>query len=185
MTGKRIIGLLVSCCFALFSFAESGHGEYPVLKGYKGSAEVGFAAGAGDAGHNRMEVLVVNGYQFNRWLSAGIGTGIQAWQVTQQVTLPLFADFEATFMQKTIAPFADLRIGYCFGLTYDDVIPKDGVYFSPTVGFRWGMGRNIALKLGVGYLMQGSEIKQNYGTPNEFTEHIYFHSLVGKVAFEF
>lgn len=185
MIKQRILGLIVSCSVAVFTFAQQGIGERPVLKGYKGSAELGFAAGAGDTGHNRMEVLFVNGYQFNRWLSVGIGTGIQAWQVTQQVTLPLFADFEATFMQKTIAPFANLRIGYCFGLTYDDVIPKDGIYFSPTVGFRWGMGRNTALKLGVGYLVQGSDIKQNYATPNEFTERIFFHSLVAKVAFEF
>lgn len=185
MTKQRLLGLMMSFCFAMFTFAQSGNGERPILKGYKGSVELGFAAGAGDAGHNRMEVLMVNGYQFNRWLSAGIGTGIQVWQVTQQVTLPLFADFEATFMQKTIAPYANLRLGYCFGLTYDDVIPKDGVYFSPTVGFRWGVGRNTAWKLGVGYWVQGSDIKQNYGTPNEFTERIFFHSLVAKLAFEF
>ena len=185
MTKQRLLGLMMSFCFAMFTFAQSDNGERPILKGYKGSVELGFAAGAGDTGHNRMEVLMVNGYQFNRWLSAGIGTGIQVWQVTQQVTLPLFADLEATFMQKTIAPYANLRLGYCFGLSYDDVIPKDGIYFSPTVGFRWGVGRNTAWKLGVGYLVQGSVIKQNYGTPNEFTERIFFQSLVAKLAFEF
>lgn len=185
MDKRRIIGLVMCCCFALVTLPQPGNSERPILKGYKGSFEAGFAAGAGDIGHNRMELLIMNGYQFNHWLSASVGTGLQVWQVTQQVTLPLFADFEATFMQKTIAPFVDLRIGYSFGLSYDDVLPKDGVYFSPTVGFRWGMGRNTAWKLGVGYLMQGSKIKQNYGTPNEFTENIFFHSLVGKIAFEF
>ena len=188
MTKKRIIGLIVFCCFSILSFAQSGNSvpaELPVLKGYKGSVELGFAAGAGDAGHNRMEMLLVNGYQFNRWLSAGIGTGIQLWQVTQQLSLPLFADLEATFMQKTIAPFVNLRIGYCVSLTYNILIPKNGIYFSPTVGFRWGVGRNTAWKLGVGYLMQSNDVKENYGTPNEFTEHYFFHSLVAKLAFEF
>ena len=82
MTKQRILGLMMSCCFAMLTFAQSNNGERPVLEGYKGSVKLGFAAGAGDAGHNRMEVLLVNGYQFNRWFSAGIGTGIQAWQVT-------------------------------------------------------------------------------------------------------
>ena len=80
MTKQRILGLMMSCCFAIFTFAQAGNGERPVLKGFKGSVDLGFAAGAGDAGHNRMEVLMVNGYQFNPWLSVGIGTGIQVWQ---------------------------------------------------------------------------------------------------------
>lgn len=181
---KKILTLVMSC-MTLFSFAQSNDNEFTVQKGYKGSFEVGFAAGAGDTGHNRGEFLLVNGYQFNDWFSAGIGTGIQVWQVTQQVTLPVFADFEATFMHKTISPYADLRLGYCWGLSEDDALPKDGIYISPTVGFRWGMGRNTALKLGVGYLVQGSKIKQNYLTPNQFTETIYFHSLIAKIAFEF
>ena len=182
---KKIFLLFVSCWIALSSFAQSKEDQYTTQKGYKGSAEVGFAAGAGDMAHNRGEFLLINGYQFNHWLSAGIGTGIQVWQVTQQVTLPLFADFEATFMQKTISPYADLRLGYCLGLSKDEVLPKDGIYFSPTIGFRWGMNKKTALKLGVGYLVQGSKIKQNFHTPNQFTETTYFQSLVAKIAFEF
>ena len=182
---RGFLSLLMACLVSTSAFFLFDGDELPVLKGYKGSFEVGFAAGAGEAGHNRGEFLLVNGYQFNEYLSAGIGTGIQVWQVTQQVTLPLFADVEATFMQKTISPYADLRLGYCLGLSQDDYLPKDGIYFSPTVGFRWGMNKNTALKLGAGYLVQGSKIKQNYQTPNQFTETTYFHSLVAKVAFEF
>lgn len=182
---KRILFMVV-CFISLSTFAQSGEKEFYVKRGYKGSVEVGFAAGAGEEGHNRGELIMINGFQFNRWLSVGIGTGIQVWQVSQQVTLPLFADIEATFMQKTISPFADLRLGYCWGLSQDDFLPKDGIYFTPTVGFRWGMkNNNTALKLGVGYLVQGSKIKQNYQTPNQFTENIFFHSLIAKIAFEF
>lgn len=79
-------------------------------KDIKESFEIGFAAGAGDAGHNRGECLITNGYQFSRYFSAGIGTGIQVWQVTQDVTLPLFADFEAIHScKKTISPYANIR----------------------------------------------------------------------------
>lgn len=176
---------MVASFITLSSFAQSNEDELSVEKGYKGSIEVGFAAGAGEVAHNRGEFLLVNGWQFNKWLSVGIGTGIQVWQVTQQVTLPLFADIEVTFMQKTISPYANLRAGYCWGLSQDDFLPKDGAYFSPMIGFRWGMKKNTALKLGAGYLVQGSNIKQNYQTPNQFTETMYFHSLVAKVAFEF
>lgn len=182
---KKVILLFISWIIALSAFTQPSKEGLTVQKGYKGSIETGFAAGAGEVGHNRGEFLLVNGYQFNPWFSAGIGTGIQVWQVTQQVTLPLFANFETTFMQETISPYADLRLGYCWGLSKDEVLPKDGIYFSPTVGFRWGMNNHTALKLGVGYLVQGSKIEQNFHTPNQFRETIYLHSLVAKVVFEF
>ena len=118
---RKVILFIFCFCFSLYSFGQS---EFSTTEGYKGSFEIGFAAGAGDAGHNRGEFLITNGYQFNRYFSAGIGTGIQVWQVTQQVTLPLFADLEATFMQKTISPYANVRLGYCFALTEDEVLPK-------------------------------------------------------------
>ena len=159
---------------------RAAENEYTQQKGYKGSFEVGFASS-----YNRGEFLLVNGYQFNHWLSCGIGTGIQVWQVSNDVTLPLFADFEATFLRKDISPYADFRIGYCFGLSTEDPLPKEGIYISPTIGFRWGVSRKLALKLGAGYLVQGNEEKMNFQTPNEFTETTYFHSLVAKVAIEF
>lgn len=182
---KKIILLFVSFLISLSSFAQANNNEFTVKKGYKGSVELGFAAGAGEVAHNRGELLIVNGYQLNKRFSVGLGTGIQFWQVTQQVTLPVFADFEATFMQTTISPYADLRLGYCWALSKDEILPKEGIYFSPTIGFRWGINQNSALKLGVGYLVQGSEITRNFSTLNAFVETIYFHSLVAKVAFEF
>ena len=80
---RKILLLIFCFCFSLYSFGQGNQSEFSIVKGYRGSFEVGFAAGAGDAGHNRGEFLVTNGYQFNRYFSAGIGTGIQVWQVTQ------------------------------------------------------------------------------------------------------
>ena len=182
---KKNLYIICVLLLALFGPLELSAQEYGVNKGYKGSVELGFAAGAGTVGHNRGEFIHVSGYQFNKWLSVGVGVGIQVWQVTQQVTLPLFIDIESIFMEKTISPYVNLRTGYCWGLSQDEMLPKDGVYFSPTVGFRWGISYKMALKLGVGYLMQSSDILQNYHTLNQFEEKIYFHSLIAKVAFEF
>lgn len=180
---KRVICTGLLCLMALW--AKAGDEVKVPHRGYVGSVEAGFAAGAGDMAHDRGEILVVNGYRLNDVFSVGIGTGVQIWRVSQQVTLPLFADVEATFLQSVISPYADFRLGYCWGLSEDEMLPKDGLYISPTVGFRWGMGRNTAVKLGVGYLVQGSKIRQNFHTPNQFTETTFFHALVGKVAFEF
>lgn len=160
--------------------------EFVPLKGYKGSIELGFAAGAGETAHNRGEFLIVNGYQFNNRLSAGIGTGIQLWQLSNRVTIPIFADIEATFMKKIITPYTSIRVGYNINTQREDFLPKEGVYFSPTIGFRWGMSEYNALKLGVGYLLQSSDIIRNYGSPfNAFNEKVFFHSLVARVGFEF
>ena len=52
MTKQRLLGLMMSFCFAMFTFAQSGNGERPILKGYKGSVKLGLDVGADDAGEN-------------------------------------------------------------------------------------------------------------------------------------
>ncbi len=182
-----MIKIYIVIAFLLITLGcYSQNKEFVLQKGYKGSVELGFVAGAGEIAHNRGEFLIVNGYQFSNLLSAGIGTGIQLWQLSNQVTIPIFADIEATFIKRTITPYASVRIGYNINTQRDDLLPKEGVYFSPTIGFRWGVAKYNALKLGVGYLLQSSDIIRNYGSPfNTFSEKIFSHSLVARVCFEF
>ena len=182
---KKLLFFFAVSIAAITAVAQQTTKEYTTQKGYKGSVEVGFAAGSGDYAHNRGEFLIINGYQFNPYLSVGIGTGIQVFEVSKDVTMPLFADIEATFLQKTISPFVDIKVGYCWALSKDIFLPKEGVYFSPTIGFRWGMNQCTVLMLGVGYLVQGSKVKENYLTPNALSDQIYFQSLVSRVAFDF
>ena len=125
-----------------------------VKRGYRGFVDLGYATGTYYNGTNRMEVLTSHGYQFNPYIYAGLGTGLHyyfgedygeddfIWAV------PIFANFRADFMNKKIAPFLDLKIGY---IRYNDA---NGFYLSPTVGYRFGFNSNLALNIGVGYNLQ-------------------------------
>lgn len=56
--------------------------------------------------------------------------------MSEAKNITTFTDFEATFMKKTISPYANIRLGYCLGLPDDEILPKNGIYSSPTIGFR-------------------------------------------------
>lgn len=178
--------ITTALCALMVCGALSAQVRYLPKKGYKGTVEMGFAAGVGEMAHNRFELLTVHGFQLDKNFSLGIGTGLQVWQVTNDVTIPIFLDAEAILPKGLISPFASLRIGYVVNTEHDYFLPKEGVYFNPSVGFRWAIDGDKAFRLNVGYLLQGSKIVRNYHSPyNRFNENIFFHALSAKVAFEF
>lgn len=183
MMRKRIIGAL---CALTVCGALSAQGKFIHKNGYKGTVELGYAAGAGDVAHNRMELLTVHGFQLNKNFSLGIGTGLQVWQVSDDITIPIFLDAEALLPKGVISPFASIRLGYVVNTRDEFFFPKQGVYFNPSVGFRWAVEGNKAFRLNVGYLLQSSDFIHNAHLPyNQFSERIFFHALSAKVSFEF
>lgn len=155
---------------------------------YKGMVELGFAAGSGNSGWNRGEVSFVNGIQFNDWLYSGVGVGLQLWQVNHNVSLPLFAALEATLSKGEVSPFANLKLGYNFDVSEQmkrDLFSTSGIYFNPSIGFKWSMNDAIALRFSAGYLLQSGKLMQNFGTLNSFSDRTALHALVARVGFEF
>lgn len=144
-----------------------------VKRGYRGFVDLGYAIGRLYNGQkNRMEVTTSHGYQFNPYIYAGLGTGIHYYFSGDTYedyfiwAVPIFANFRADFMNKKIAPFLDLKIGY---IIYNDA---EGFYLSPTVGYRFGFNGNLALNVGVGYNLQQEAKIKFYG--GQFSHHASF-----------
>ena len=145
-----------------------------VKRGYRGFVDLGYAIGRLYNGpKNRMEVTTSHGYQFNPYIYAGLGTGFHYYFGDDYIgddfiwAVPIFANFRADFMNKKIAPFLDLKIGY---IIYNDA---NGFYLSPTFGYRFGLKSNLALNVGVGYNLQQAKIK-SYGGGMTFSHHASF-----------
>lgn len=120
---------------------------------------------------------ITGGYQITDYLFAGVGFGgYTPWlrycdsygdreHVFYSLYFPVYADVRWTLNIKSrVTPFVDMKIGYQFG-TYvgegDDfydyygereplqALHKNGVYFQPSVGIRFG--KATAFNLGLAY----------------------------------
>ena len=167
--------------------------------GYRGMLELGFGVGnrfdraeyAPDArsfaGH--LEVSTTHGYQFNPYLFLGGGVGVLCRDITEDgTTFPFFADFRANFNKKKNSPYGVLKIGY--SMSPEDEL-KGGVYFNPSLGYRFGIYKKLAMNVSLGYLFQQADFYESGGIFCIFfcrPEHIsrgVLNAITAKVGIEF
>lgn len=128
--------------------------------GYRGIIDFGYGVGVGDvAEEERVEIATTHGYQFNKYLFAGIGVSLNYFHHTEVLIVPIFADLRGTLpiSNTKIAPYVDMRIGYSLG-------EYEGFYFSPSVGVRFGIGKDAGISFGIGYELQNCDVVYYYGS---------------------
>ena len=86
-----------------------------------------------------------HGYQINNNWFVGAGVMFEPYLNFGGGIVPFFAEgrFDKTWGKFT--PFADVRLGYAIN---DGA--GDGVYFSPTVGYRFNFGHKVNINIGLG-----------------------------------
>ncbi|MDE7153393.1 MAG: hypothetical protein K2O00_02960 [Muribaculaceae bacterium] len=89
-----------------------------------------------------------HGYQFNPNIFVGAGLMIERSTKHEQWTVPVFAQFRTDQTFGEFTPFGDVRLGY-------NMTDGGGIYFSPTVGYRFNLGRKMNLNWGVGLTLRG------------------------------
>lgn len=99
------------------------------LRGYKGFVDFGYIVDLSDSNADKIEISTSHGYQFNNYFYLGGGVAANIYTDADLVTVPIFVDFRANFINKKITPFADLKVGYSSG----DI---DGAYVNSSFGFR-------------------------------------------------
>lgn len=97
-------------------------------------------------------VTTVHGCQLNPMLFVGAGIGINRCNKIDNWIAPVFADGRVDFKFGHFTPFADLRLGY-------NLAQGGGVYFSPSVGYRISLGRNVGLNFGLGLVLSGYKVE--------------------------
>lgn len=108
-----------------------------------------------------------HGYQFNNWLYVGGGTGFEYnldWKAFEneydenaRYIIPIFVECRLDAKWRRFTPYFSVRLGA-------NVADNGGVYFSPTVGYRFNWGRRSAINLGLGLTL--------FGYRSSYTEHI-------------
>lgn len=141
---KMFLTLAVIACVCV-SYARDPQ------RGYRGFVDLELAAGKfhytpNDKPGNEKDVLgmfgisTTQGYQFNNHMFAGVGVGVVA--SPGRGFAPIFGNFRYDARFGKFTPYGDIRLGY--------EMFENGVYFSPTVGYRFNFGHKLNLNVGLG-----------------------------------
>lgn len=174
-------------------------------RGYRGFVDWGFSIG--DAFCNNMncyepygdpviresqlflEVInTTHGYQFNNHFFAGIGFMLSISHGNEMI--PVYADFRYDDTFGKFSPFFDFRLGFN---------ENKGVYVSPTIGYKFSLGKRMNLNLGLGLTFAGDKNEEYYMTQyhdaiNDYTyykshylrtEHHLNHLFTFRIGFDF
>ena len=141
---------------------RSGSG---LTKGYVGMVNLGYGFGVGYFGVGRIELDIINGYQFNPYFSIGLGTGLRIYPEIEEILIPLYADFRVTFMDHKVSPYFSAGLGYSFSVT--DSYNNGGFLFNPTLGVSFKVSEKSSMYAGIGYELQVMSLE------------VYYEPLVG------
>lgn len=98
-----------------------------------------------------------HGYQFNPHLFVGGGFAFEVDTKHSQLIVPVFAHVRGDFRIRRFTPFAEARLGA-------NLADGPGIFFAPSVGYRFDWGRRIAINLGLGINL--------FGTREKYYDHI-------------
>ena len=115
--------------------------------GLKCFLEGGLAAGESVYSEVPVSLLATMGYQINRHLYIGVGSGENFFSSSGVYGIPFYGDARIYFQSKYISPFVDAKIGY-------SIADIKGLYLSPSVGLRFGSSINTAFTISIGYEIQ-------------------------------
>lgn len=110
-----------------------------------------------------------HGYQINPLFFVGAGIGLENNQKWGTWIAPIFAQGRLDLQLGKFTPFADVRLGW-------NMTEGGGVYFSPTVGYRFNWGRKMGVNIGLGLSLIDYKIYKYEGTmdiDNGFYELYY------------
>ncbi|MDE6301912.1 MAG: hypothetical protein K2M19_09380 [Muribaculaceae bacterium] len=92
-----------------------------------------------------------HGYQCTPWVFVGAGLSLEYCPANESHILAPFVQGRTDLKFGNFTPFGDVRVGY-------NLSDGGGIYFSPSVGYRFNWGRKVGINLGVGLTLQGYAI---------------------------
>ena len=151
--------------------------------GYMGVVELGYGFDVGGvlSGTNRIQASMINGYKFSPHFYLGIGTGFiyyfDADTDVDEVSIPLYSHFKATFTNSDISPFASFNAGYNMSVQSGTF---QGLLLEPALGVNYRTKKRNNLSFSIAYAMH--RITYLYTGINY---SIYEKEMAGALTFKF
>lgn len=100
------------------------------------------------------------GYQYNRWLGAGLGFGAESYFFYDTESIyPIYLEGRGFISKKPFSPYYSVQLGYGIATLQNRefsgmLAAQGGLYFHPKIGFRFPTRSNVAFTMEVGYNLQ-------------------------------
>lgn len=112
-----------------------------------------------------LEMNHTSGYQFNRWIGAGLNLGINNFNpVSREIFYSLAGEARGYLLAKNISPYYVVKAGYGFINKGSNFIEASGGYFlNPGAGIRFGGSKTANFTAEIGLVFQKAYLKQESG----------------------
>ncbi len=134
------------------------------IKGYRGYFDFGYTFKAGNHSGQHFAISTTHGYQFNPHFFLGMGVATNFFKYGDyegdKTTIPLYANARVNLLNSNITPYFDMKLGHSF-------LSGDFIFFNPSVGVSFAMGRKLGMYLSLGYSMQRIEVDLGTGMHDE------------------
>ena len=147
----------------------------------------GFAFSAGPAPGIGMSHVV--GYRFSRLLGAGIGTGVESFDVgSGNAVVPVFAEVRGFFLPMRMSPYFMVKAGYGIALKNDETnITKatGGKMLGIGLGYRFGASETFNFFAGAGFHFQDVSYDWQWSWGERVTDNIHYRRTELKLGVMF
>ncbi len=131
----------------------------------------------------------IYGKQHNRWLGTGLGLGFDGYQLGEaQNFLSAYIETRGYLLAKRFSPYYSVGLGYGFLINnYNNILinGKGGLFFSPSMGYRFGGSDGANFLLSLGYRLQISTFTLRDGLGPILSRKINFNRLNTNFALVF
>ncbi len=126
---------------------------------------------------NGLEMSMVVGHQWSRWLGTGLGTGAYFYRPwSGEIVYPVFAEGRSYLMKQKSSPYVVLRAGYGFAFRNRSIgiaEASGGKMFNPAIGYRFGDHDGLKLCFDLGLMFQEAAFTYTSGTDRSDIDLIY------------
>lgn len=115
---------------------------------------------------NAFNVHAQAGYQFSRLIGAGIGAGVDFYNIGLGSILPVYGTARGYLKKSNVSPYYQLAAGYGFPIHNPNngfTDSKGGYYLAPELGFRFGGSSEANLTVGMGLTWQKAAYTTTFG----------------------
>lgn len=161
---------LLAFLFLFVILSSYGQNNVGLKKGFKGVFEPAYQVGVGEYGLDRFKANLIYGYQFNPYVSIGVGTGLRYYFDESNAFTPLLFNLKINFLDRKVSPYFSFSAGYNFSPFSSFV--NIGYLFNPAVGVCIRIYEKSALYLGFEIEVQQKEFINYYDLYFGYTNEI-------------
>lgn len=166
-----------------------------ITKGLYSQTSIGFSSFYNEFDGPGIRFLGVNqvvGYQFNRLLGVGLGSGFEQFDVFGgEAAIPLFVETRLYPFKKNLMPFLLFQGGYGFALRNQNlgvIDAQGGLLLHAAAGVRLDIAKKWFLTFDLGFRRQSAEFTRTdffFWPPATSVRDITYQRIVGRIGIQF